>query len=182
MLAIKAANTSKFLLNPSVADTHGDKSAKPGHPQRNLIFFIRPLGRSLPKNPHVSERPGSRPALAGRGLPHYAWHSCRADAAEVIPGVNAGFVAVAPTDADGVVAHLFGAQHLQYRFEHLQGIGGFGLARRGAMRAGAAGAGTLVAQVDQPVFAVMAILPVDLDAAGLEMAMCSGSLEGLMFD
>ncbi|MGD0049098.1 MAG: hypothetical protein ABSE42_19030, partial [Bryobacteraceae bacterium] len=26
-------------LNHRVADTHGDKSAKPGHPQRTLIFF-----------------------------------------------------------------------------------------------------------------------------------------------
>ena len=44
----------------------------------------------------------------------------RADIAQVLPRVNAGRVAVAPVDADGVVAHRLDAQHLQRGLVHLE--------------------------------------------------------------
>ena len=60
-----------------------------------------------------------------------------ADVAQMLPGVQARRVAVAPVDADGVVAHRLDAQHLQRGFIHLKRGGGIGLARRRAVRAGA---------------------------------------------
>ena len=75
----------------------------------------------------------------------------RADPPEVVVRVDAGVVAVAPVDADGVVAHRLHVQHLQRRLVHLERVrlGRFGLAaaacrarrcrwRRGTRRAGSA--------------------------------------------
>jgi len=41
-----------------------------------------------------------------------------ADVAQMLPGVQARRVAVAPVDADGVVAHRLDAQHLQRELVH----------------------------------------------------------------
>src|SRR5450432_2911659 len=90
----------------------------------------------------------------------------------MVVGINAGIVAVAPIDADGVVAHRFHTQHLQRGLEHLKRIVrlrrsfAFGRSGRGTVGAGARGAGALVAQVRQPVLAMVGVLPVDLDSLG----------------
>src|ERR1035438_6252086 len=88
-----------------------------------------------------------------------------ADAAKVFPGVDAGIVAVAPVDPDGVIAHWLHAEHLQRRLEHLKWIVRLGWARRGPVGAGTRGAGAFVAQVHQAVIAGVAILPIDLPGA-----------------
>src|ERR1019366_2759639 len=87
-----------------------------------------------------------------------------ADPAEVLVGVDAGIVAVAPVDPDGVVAHRFHGEHLERRLEHREWIVRLGRAWGGAVGAAARGAGALVAQVDEAVIAGVAILPIDLDA------------------
>ena len=51
---------------------------------------------------------------------------------------------IIPIDAHGVAAHFLDVCHLQRGFEHREGIGGFGLARRGAVRTGATGAAMTV--------------------------------------
>src|ERR1035438_1218746 len=87
-----------------------------------------------------------------------------ADAAKVFPGVDAGIVAVAPVDPDGVIAHWLHAEHLQRRLEHLKWIVRLGWARRGPVGAAARGAGAFVAQVHEAVICLAAGLPIDLDA------------------
>jgi len=93
-----------------------------------------------------------------------------ADPAQMLERINAGIVAVAPIDLDGIVADLFDVQHLERGCEHLEGpglgSGIFALLRGRAMRAGAGSTGTFVAQIAQLIPAVMAILPVDLNALG----------------
>src|ERR1700733_9867840 len=67
-----------------------------------------------------------------------------ADAAQMVPGVNAGRMAVVPCDMQGVVAGLLDGIHFDARGIHLKRIdrpfAGF-LTRFGAVRAGAGGAG-----------------------------------------
>lgn len=89
--------------------------------------------------------------------------------AQVIEGINARAMAVAPMYANGIRAHRFGIQHFERRLEHLERVGsrgglvGFRFARRRAMRAGAGCAGALIAKIDESVIACVAILPIDLD-------------------
>src|ERR1019366_9117111 len=87
-----------------------------------------------------------------------------ANAAEVLVGVDAGVVAIAPVDANRVVAHRFDGEHFQRRFEQGERIVRLGWARGRAVGAGARGAGALVAQVHEAVIAGVAILPIDLDS------------------
>src|ERR1039458_2056104 len=70
--------------------------------------------------------------------------------AKMLVGVNAGAMAVAPVDADGVIADRFHGQHFQRGLEHLKRAGRLGLsallwAGRRAVRAGAGRTGTFVA-------------------------------------
>ena len=94
----------------------------------------------------------------------------RANLAEMIVGINAGVVSIAPVDLDRVMSHLFDVQHLERRLEHLKwirlGSRIVALLRRRPMRAGASRTGTFVAQITEGVPAMMAVLPVDLDAFG----------------
>jgi len=76
-------------------------------------------------------------------------------------------MAVAPVDADRVASDRLHSQHFQSWLVHLEWIIGLRLARRRAVGAGACRAGALVPQVLQAVFAVVPVLPVDLDAVGL---------------
>src|ERR1039457_1111128 len=92
----------------------------------------------------------------------------RADIPQVLPRVQACRVAVAPVDADGVVAHRLDAPHLQRGLVHLK-RGGWArralrLAGRRAVRARASGAWAFVAQIVDAIFAGVPVLPVDLDA------------------
>lgn len=48
----------------------------------------------------------------------------RADGAEMVERVDAGVVAVAPADAQGVASDLFNGVHAQLRREHLKRAGG----------------------------------------------------------
>jgi len=47
----------------------------------------------------------------------------RADFSQMFERVNAGIVAVAPVDLDGIVPYLFDVQHLECGREHLEGRG-----------------------------------------------------------
>src|SRR6516164_593081 len=83
---------------------------------------------------------------------------------QVFERIDAGRVAVAPVNANGVTANRFDSHHFQPGLVHLERVFPLGLARRRAVRAGATRAGALVAQVLESVFAVMAVLPIDFDA------------------
>ena len=88
----------------------------------------------------------------------------------MVKGVNSGIMSIAPIDANRIGAHFLHLEHLEHRLEHgkwVFGRGGVvGLLRLCAMRSGATGAGTLVAQIGQRIFAAMAVLPVDFDSFG----------------
>src|SRR5579863_7541761 len=90
--------------------------------------------------------------------------------AQMLVGVDPGVVAVAPVDTERVMAYFLDAQHLQSRLEHLEWIPRrrrlriVTLLRVRAVSAGATGAGALVAEVAQRVFAVMPVFPIDLNA------------------
>src|SRR5208282_5716063 len=107
-----------------------------------------------------------------------------APVAQVSPGKDSVLVAVVPVEADGVVAHLRNLVGTDRRLEHLQ-------AAAGSSRSGlvgpamalfplvvAVGAGAGIAQVDEGVAALVAVLPedfhgaaaalVDLDGGGLD--------------
>jgi hypothetical protein len=47
----------------------------------------------------------------------------RADFTQMLERVNAGIVAIAPIDLDGIVPYLFDVQHLECGCEHLEGRG-----------------------------------------------------------
>src|SRR5712691_8405133 len=84
----------------------------------------------------------------------------------MVERVDAGTVPVAPIDVDRVAPDRIDLQHLQRGLVHLEWVRRSrvsGFLRLRAMRAGAGGARTLVAQVSQRVLAVMVILPVDFD-------------------
>src|ERR1035438_8158899 len=88
---------------------------------------------------------------------------------QVIERINPGVMTVAPFNPDSVVAHLLHIQHLERRLEHWKCRGWSGVIaflRRCAVRSGASGARTLIAQITQRILAEMAVLPIDLNAFG----------------
>ena len=82
---------------------------------------------------------------------------------QVIVRINPRVVAVAPVDADRVVAYGFHSQHRQPRFIHRKRIIRLGLPRRCTVRPSTRGAGAFVAEIGEAILAVMRILPIDLD-------------------
>ena len=59
MLAIKAGLDHRSSgSNHRVADTHGDKSAKPGHPQRTLTLLYPPLSGVVSPASRGAAHPG----------------------------------------------------------------------------------------------------------------------------
>ena len=93
----------------------------------------------------------------------------RADRPQIVERVDPRAVAVGPIYTYRVSAHRLDIQHLKRGRVHLERVRGLGrsiagLLRRGSVRAGAGGAGTLVAQVAQFVIAMMAVFPIDLNA------------------
>ena len=88
----------------------------------------------------------------------------------MLEGVNTGIVTVAPIDLNSVVPDLFDVQHLERGLEQLERVGlGRGivaLLRRRAVRACASGTRAFIAQITEGILAMMAVLPIDLDAFG----------------
>ena len=84
----------------------------------------------------------------------------RTDLAEILKAVNAGGVAVAESELDGVVSYGLGLHRSHPFLVHRQQgfVGGLGFVFP------AGGAGTFLSQVVEGVFAVMPVLPVDADA------------------
>jgi hypothetical protein len=89
-----------------------------------------------------------------------------ADPSKVFPGVNPRTMPIAPVDADGIISHWLNTQDLQRWFIHLEGVVCFRLPRWRSVRSGASGAGALVPQVRQPILAMMAILPINMNSLG----------------
>ena len=77
-------------------------------------------------------------------------------------------MAVIPEDLHRIVPHRLHVRHFDRRLEHLERVRArcriVCLLRLGAMRAGAYRAGALVAQIAQAVIAMVAVLPIDLNA------------------
>src|SRR5690349_11795990 len=84
---------------------------------------------------------------------------------QMLKRVDAAAVAVAPKNADGVIAHRLDAHHLERRRVHLERRE---LDRRrlrlGPVRASTDRARTVMTQVAQAVFARLPVFPIDLDA------------------
>src|SRR5260370_18990030 len=95
----------------------------------------------------------------------------RTNLPQMIERINPRIVPVAPLNPYRVVTHFLHMQHFERRLKHLEWI----LLRRSviaalrlrAMRPGAGSAGAFVAKVRQRITAMMAVLPVDLDALRL---------------
>src|ERR1035437_6604911 len=95
------------------------------------------------------------------------------DAAEMFVGIDAGLVAVAPVDPDGVAPDGLHCEHLERGLEHRKRSVP-GRARRATLwargrsvRPGALRARALVPQVLEAVFAAVTVFPVDLDSLRL---------------
>src|SRR5690348_3748120 len=81
--------------------------------------------------------------------------------------VDSGAVAVAPDNANGVIAYRLHVHHLERRFVQLKGRGRRFGGRGCAVRTRAGSARAVVPQITENVAARMPVFPVDSDALGL---------------